>query len=93
MRIDCEMHLGEFTGDPYVWLGQPVGPKELEAVLDAPGLDLTVVMAPTAEHPDNAGLARTIQGHARLIPFAVVNPYGPGGGVPELDRALREGGG
>lgn len=89
MRIDCEMHMGNFKGDPYVWLGHPVGPKELEAVLDAHGLDMTVVMAPTAEYPDNEGLAEAIQGHRRFIGFAVVNPYGPEGGVPELDRAVR----
>jgi len=47
MRIDCEMHIGAFQGDPYVWLGHPVGPKELEAILDAHGLDMAVVMAPT----------------------------------------------
>lgn len=90
MRIDCEMHIGAFQGDPYVWLGHPVGPKELEAVLDAHGLDMAVVMAPTAQYPDNAALAQAIRGHPRFIGFAVVNPYGPGGGVPELDRAVRE---
>lgn len=90
MRIDCEMHIGDFKGDPYVWLGHPVGPKELEAVLDAHGLDVALVMAPTTEYPDNAALAEAIRGNPRLIGFAVVNPYGPGGGVPELDRAVHE---
>lgn len=90
MRIDCEMHIGAFKGDPYVWLGHPVGPEELEAVLDAHGIDMTVVMAPTAEYPDNQALAQAVQGHSRFIGFAVVNPYGPEGGVAELDRAVRE---
>ncbi len=90
MRIDAEMHIGAFQGDPYVWLGHPVGPKELEAILDAHGLDMTMVMAPTAQYPDNQALAKAIDGNPRFIGFAVVNPYGPGGGVPELDRAVRE---
>lgn len=90
IRIDCEMHIGKFSGDPYVWLGHPVGPPELEAILDEYRLDMTMVMAPTAQYPDNETLARDIAGHDRLIGFAVVNPYGPEGGVPELRRAVRE---
>lgn len=90
MRIDCEMHIGEFSGDPYVWLGHPVGPAELEAILNEYQLDMTMVMAPTAQYPDNQSLARAIAAHERLIGFAVVNPYGPGEGVPELRRAVRE---
>jgi hypothetical protein len=89
MRIDCEMHTGEFKGDPYVWLGHPVGPKELEAVLDTYKLDMTIVMAPTAEYPDNESVAHAIHGNRRFLGFAVVNPYGPGGGVEELDRAVK----
>jgi predicted TIM-barrel fold metal-dependent hydrolase len=90
MRIDCEMHTGEFKGDPYVWLGHPVGPTDLEAVLDAYDFDMALVLAPTAEYPDNATVAKQIREHKRFIGFAVVNPYGPGGGVPELDRAIGE---
>ncbi len=90
MRIDCETHTGEFRGDPYTWLNHPVGPPELERVLDEYEIDMAVVMAPTAEYPDNESLAKSIRGSRRLIAFAVVNPYGPGGGVPELDRAIRE---
>lgn len=90
MRIDCEMHTGAFTGDPYVWLGHPVGPQELEAVLDAYQLDMTIVMAPTAEYPDNRSVAEAIHGHRRFLGFAVVNPYGPQGGAEELDRAVKE---
>lgn len=90
MHIDCEMHVGEFSGDPYVWLGHPVGPAELEAIMDENRLDMTMVMAPTAQHPDNESLAAAIAGHKRLIGFAVVNPYGPGAGVPELQRAVTQ---
>ncbi len=90
MRIDCEMHIGEFSGDPYVWLGHPVGPAELEAVMDEYRLDMTMVMAPTAQYPDNGRLADALAGHDRLIGFAVVNPYGPDGGAPELRRAVTE---
>ena len=90
MRIDCEMHIGEFSGDPYVWLGHPVGPAELEAVMDEYRLDMTMVMAPTAQYPDNERLADALVGHDRLIGFAVVNPYGPDGGEPELRRAVTE---
>lgn len=90
MRIDCEMHIGKFSGDPYVWLGHPVGPLELEAILDEYQLDMTLVMAPTAQYPDNETLGAELAGHERLIGFAVVNPYGPGEGVPEFRRAVKE---
>lgn len=90
MRIDSETHTGEFRGDPYTWLDHPVGPAELEQVLDAHGIDMAVVMAPTTEHPDNRSLAGAIHSNRRLIGFAVVNPYGPAGGVPELDRAIQD---
>jgi len=90
VRIDCEMHIGAFKGDPYVWLDHDVGPDELESVLDAHGLDMTMVMAPTAEYPDNASIGRALRGHPRLIGYAVINPYGPGGGVEELERCVHE---
>jgi predicted TIM-barrel fold metal-dependent hydrolase len=90
VKIDCEMHIGDLKGDPYVWLDHKVGAPELEAVLDQHGLDMTMVMAPTAQYPDNESIAKAIKGHARLIGYAVVNPYGPGGGVPELDRCVQE---
>jgi len=90
MRVDGETHVGEFRGDPYTWLDHQVGPAELERVLDEYELDIAVVMAPTTDHPDNDSLAKSIQGNRRLIGFAVVNPYGVGGGVPELDRAIQQ---
>ena len=90
MRIECEVHIGTFSGDPYVWLGHPVGPNELEEVMDEHGIDMAIVMAPTEQYPDNKTLAESLIGHPRLLSFAVVNPYGPGGGVPELRRAVTE---
>ena len=42
--------------------------------------DKVVAQAKTAE----------AAGHDRLIGFAVVNPYGPDGGAPELRRAVTE---
>ncbi len=90
MRIDCEMHVGEFSGDPYVWLGHPIGPTELEAVLDEYSLEKTIVMAPTEQYPDNKRVADAIADHDRLIGFAVVNPYGLDGGEHELRRAVTE---
>ncbi|MBI4188971.1 MAG: amidohydrolase [Betaproteobacteria bacterium] len=90
MHIDSDMHIGKFSGDPYVWLGHPIGPAELEAIMDEYQLAMTMVMAPTAQYPDNESLAIAIAGHKRLIGFAVVNPYGPGDGVPELRRAVME---
>ena len=90
MRIDCEMHIGEFEGDPYVWLGHDVTASELEKLMDEYDLDMAVVMAPTKDFPDNESLALAIKNHPRLVAFAVVNPYGPGGGVPELERTVEE---
>ncbi len=90
MRIDAEMHLGDFQGDPYVWLDHAVGPNELEEVMDDYGIGMTMVMAPTSQYPDNESIGRAIAGRTRLIGYAVVNPYGPGGGVPELERAVGE---
>ena len=90
MSIDCEMHIGAFKGDPYVWLGHDVTAEELEKLMDEYELDMSVVMAPTKDFPDNEGLAKAIKNHSRLIGWAVVNPYGPGGGVPELERCVKE---
>jgi predicted TIM-barrel fold metal-dependent hydrolase len=84
------MHIGDLKGDPYVWLDHKLGAQELEVVLDQHGLDMTMVMAPTAQYPDNESIAKAIKGHARLIGYGVVNPYGPGGGVPELERCVLE---
>jgi predicted TIM-barrel fold metal-dependent hydrolase len=90
LRIDCEMHIGEFKGDPYTWLGHDVTAAELESLMDEYAIDMSIVMAPTTDHPDNKSLAAAIKNHPRLFAFAVVNPYGPGGGVPELERAVHE---
>ena len=90
MRIDCEVHIGEFSGDPYVWLGHPVGASDLEVVMDQYGIDMAIVMAPTEQFPDNRSLAQALVGHERLLSFAVINPFGEGAGVPELRRAVTE---
>jgi predicted TIM-barrel fold metal-dependent hydrolase len=90
MRIDAEMHIGDMKGDPYVWLDHEVGPNQLEEIMDDHGIGMTMVMAPTSQYPDNESIGRAIAGHARLLGYAVVNPYGPGGGVPELERAVGE---
>jgi hypothetical protein len=47
-------------------------------------------MAPTTDYPDNKGLAKAIRKYPRFIAFAMVNPDGPGGGVPELERAVKD---
>ena len=90
MRIDCEMHIGQFKGDAYTWLGHDIAAADLEKLMDEYQLDMCVVMAPTKDFPDNEGLARAIKKHPRLVAWPVVNPYGPGDGVPELERCYHE---
>ena len=90
LRIDCEMHIGNFTGDLYAWLDHEIRPQELEALLDRHGFDMALIMPPTLQDPDNRSMAKALQGHPRLLGFAMINPYGPEGGVPELERAVGE---
>jgi predicted TIM-barrel fold metal-dependent hydrolase len=89
-RIDCEMHVGKFVGDLYTWLDHPIGPEELEGVLDEHNFDMTLVMPPTLQSPDNASVGKAIRGHPRLIGFAMINPCEPDGGVAELERSVGE---
>jgi predicted TIM-barrel fold metal-dependent hydrolase len=84
------MHIGEFNGDPYVWLGHPVGAQDLERIMDQYGIDMAIVMAPTEQFPNNRALSEALVGHKRLLSFAVINPYGKGAGVPELRRSIDE---
>lgn len=90
MRIDCEMHIGEFNGDLYSWLDKTIDPAALEAMLDLHGFDMALVMPSVAQYPDNDSVGKAIKGNPRLLGFAMINPYGPGGGVPELERAVGE---
>jgi predicted TIM-barrel fold metal-dependent hydrolase len=88
MRIDCEMHIGKFAGDLYAWLEHEIGPRELEGVLDQHQFDMALVMPPVAQYPDNSSMGKALQGHPRLVGFAMINPFGPDGGVLELERAV-----
>jgi len=90
MRFDCEMHIGKHDGDLYAWVGGDVSASRLEDLMDEYRLDKCIVMAPTAEYPDNKSLGAAARGHPRMLPFAVVNPNGPGGGVAELERCVSE---
>jgi len=90
MRIDCEMHIGNFVGDLYAWLDHEIRPQELEALLDQHEFDMALIMPPTLQEPDNRSMGEALRGHPRLLGFAMINPYGPGGGVPELERAVGE---
>jgi predicted TIM-barrel fold metal-dependent hydrolase len=91
VRIDSEMHVGTFAGDPYVWLANSaIAASDLVAVLDAHSFDHGIVVAPTAQYADNEAVASAIADNHRLSAFALVNPYGPAGGVPELDQSLSQ---
>src|SRR5687768_3667769 len=90
MRIDCETHIGKHEGEKYTALGGDIDARKIESLMSEFDLDMCVVMAPTTDYPDNQGLAAAIKGHPRLAAYAVVNPNGPGGGVPELERAVHE---
>ncbi len=89
-RIDCEVHMGEFRGDLYTWLGRAIEAAELESLLAAQGFDLAIVMPAVAQRPDNDEVGRGIRGSSRLRGFAMVNPYDDDGGVYELERAAGE---
>lgn len=90
MRIDCEVHIGKYKGDFYRWVEGDVSVSKMEDLMDEFHLDMCIVMAPTTNRPDNNAIAVALKGHPRLMSFAVVNPDGPGGGVPELERAVSE---
>lgn len=90
MRIDCEMHIGRHEGELYEWVGGDVSASRIEDLMDEYHMDMCLVMAPTTDHPDNRSLAGAIKGHPRFMAFAVINPNAPGGGVPELERAVNE---
>lgn len=90
MVIDCEMHIGDFKGDPYTWLKEPIAIPQLLAVMDAHGIDKTIVMAATEQSPKNIGVAEAIRVSDRLLSFAVINPYEEQGGVPLLRQAVLE---
>lgn len=90
MRIDCEVHLGEFRGDLYSWLGRSIDSDELESLLDEYGFDMALVMPSVALFPDNASMGEAIRASCRLLGFAMVNPYADDGGVYELERAVGE---
>jgi hypothetical protein len=92
MIIDCEVHIGQFKGDPYTWLEEPVGVPQLLRIMDQYRIDRAIVMAPTEQFPKNEEIAASLRNQARLLGFAVVNPYGEGAGVPELRNASRSGG-
>ena len=92
------MHIGQFKGDAYTWLGHDIAAADLEKLMDEYQLDMCVVMAPTNDFPDKEGLARAIKGHPRLVAWPVVNPYGPGdaalqvAGLSKEDEAMVMGG-
>jgi hypothetical protein len=88
MIIDCEVHIGQFKGDPYTWLEEPVGVPQLLRIMDQYRIDRAIVMAPTEQFPKNEEIAASLRNQARLLGFAVVNPYGEGAGVPELRNAI-----
>jgi predicted TIM-barrel fold metal-dependent hydrolase len=90
MRFDCETHIGRLEGDLFNWVGNDVSAERIEALLDEFALDMCVVAAPTSEYPDNKLVADQCSGHQRFVPNAVINPNGPGGGVPELERCIHE---
>jgi uncharacterized protein len=90
MIIDCEMHIGEFKGDPYTWLEEPVGVQQLLAIMDKYGIDRTIVMASTEQSPQNLAVVEAIKGIDRLLSFAVINPYEAHGGVGLLRQAVQE---
>lgn len=90
MRIDCEVHMGEFRGELYSWLDRKIGKSELEALLDEHGFDMALVMPSVAMFPDNASMGAAIRGSSRLLGFAMVNPCVEDGGVAELERAVGE---
>jgi len=90
MRIDCEMHIGRHEGDLFDWVGRDVSAVRLLELMDEYQIDKCIVLPPTAEYADNKALAAAANGHPRMVPVALVNPNGPGGGVPELERAVNE---
>ncbi|MGH8619131.1 MAG: amidohydrolase family protein [Burkholderiales bacterium] len=90
MRIDCEMHIGKFAGAVYDWMGGEVSAPQLQALMDEYQLDLCILLAPTAEYADNKAIAAVAKQYPRMVPVPLVNPNGPGGGVPELERAVGE---
>jgi len=90
VRIDCEVHIGDFQGDLYSWLGRKIDSEELEAVMDDHAFDMAIVMPSVAQFPDNDAVGRAIKGRARLLGFAMVNPYAADGGTYELERAVGE---
>jgi predicted TIM-barrel fold metal-dependent hydrolase len=89
-RIDCEVHMGEFRGDLYKWLGREIDANELNALLIEHHFDLAIVMPSVAQRPDNDQVGRGIKGQSRLKGFAMINPYEDDGGVYELERAVGE---
>jgi predicted TIM-barrel fold metal-dependent hydrolase len=90
MIIDCEVHIGQFKGDPYTWLEGPVDAAQLLRIMDQYGIDRAIVMAPTEQFPKNQALAASIRSQPRLLSFAVVNPFGDENGVRELRTAITE---
>ena len=90
MRFDCETHIGPMDGELFGWVGNHVSAQRLEDLMDEFELDMCIVAAATAEYPDNRMVGEAVKGHPRMVPNAVINPNGPGGGVPELERCVGE---
>lgn len=90
MIIDAEMHIGDFKGDPYTWLKEPVGVPQLLAIMDRYGIDRTIVMAATEQSPKNRAVAEAVKASERLLSFAVINPHEAHGGVGLLREAVLE---
>jgi len=88
MVIDCQAQIGDFKGDAYTWLKEPIGIPQLLAVMDRYGIDKTIVMAATEQSPKNIAVAEAIRASDRLLSFAFINPYEEQGGVPLLRQAV-----
>jgi hypothetical protein len=72
--------------------GKPFGPEGLTALADEAGVGRFIVFPETTPRPDNAGLAKRIKAHPRLIGCASVNPALAGGEVVarELETSVKD---
>lgn len=76
---------------PVEFDGKPFEPEGLEALADEAGVGRLIVFPETAPRPDNAGLAKRIRSHARLIGCASVNPaLGGEEAARELDMSVKD---
>ena len=84
MTADFEAYLPETFED------RAFGAEDLLALADEAGIERVVTMPLLDLRPDNAGLAKRIGGHPRLVGCACVNPNLGQEAVDEFRAAVTE---